>query len=294
MNKMILTVLILAATFSMVAGAVPGLPEGSPDPASREDISTFYFNNDNEGWQSAFVGWQDGDSHDNVFPNVPAQWSPSLGDNGAIFQEAPTIAGMVSDDPNTRAYWLGYIGQHGFMGNLLQKTLQCNVLSTGSWQNFSSKCAGTNEKIVARFVVSRESDAGGTYAMYVSRGAVSLDMNSFTGWETFALSVNQETFMRWPNLDDPSQSFSEVMAHYDQIGLYLFTETDDLNNINGGEGTWICEGCYNPNGICSLVHYGAYGTDNMGRIWGVDNLTANYGVVFTDSTTMGSLKALFR
>lgn len=284
---LLLTAVLLLAVPALAAQnlEVPALPGGSPAPASRTTISAFHFNTDNEGWQMTYVGLPPGATYDTLYPNELALWSSTLGDPvGSVYQ-------TVTDDRDQRAYWLGYIGDHGFMGDLNGQMIQCSVYSTGNWTTISADnggAGGDDGNVYARWVIARESDAGGAWAMYISNRNVSLDMNGFTGWETFAVTVSESDFSRWPNSPDPSQSFMQVMSDYDQIGLYMFSGTDDMNDVNGGGTTW-----FNDNGTNRVQHYGANSTGGEAT-WAVDNPTMADGVVATDSATFDGIKALYR
>ena len=288
MKKLIMlaiTMLVALPVMAAPAFEVPGLPSGSMGAPSREDISAFHFDTDNEGWQMTYVGDAPGSTYDTLYPNEPALWSSILGDPvGSIFQ-------TVTDNVAQRAYWQGFIGDHGFMGDLNGQMIQCNVYSTANWTTISGLhggLGGDDGNVYARWVVSRESDAGDTWAMYISNRSVSLDMNGFSGWEIFAVDVNESNFSRWPNSPDPSQSFMQVMSDYDQIGLYIFSGTDDMTDVDGGGTTWV-----DHNGTYRLAHYGTISTGGDAT-WAIDNPTVDGGVVPTQSTTFDGVKALYR
>lgn len=286
-RMLMLAIVVLVASSAMAAPVleIPGLPSGSMGASSREEISGFHFDTDNEGWQMAYFGDAPGSTYDTLYPNEPALWSSSLGDPvGSVFQ-------TVTDGVSQRAYWMGYIGDNGFMGDLNNQMIQCNVYSTANWTTISGLHGGSggdDGNVYARWVVARESDAGGAWAMYISNQSVSLDMNTFTGWEVFAVDVTESNFSRWPNSPDPSQSFMQVMSDYDQIGLYIFSGTDDMDDVNGGGTSWVTH-----EGTSRLQHYGAMATSGDAT-WAVDNPTVGDGVVSTQSTTFGGIKALFR
>ncbi len=264
---------------------LPGLPDGMAAPTSRATISSFHFNADNEDWQMAYFGRPTGSGYDLLYTNEPALWSPTLGDPaGSVFQ-------TVSDNWDQRAYWLGYIGDRGFMGNLNGQILQCNVYSTGNWatiSGLSGSAGGDDGNVYARWVISRESDGGGTFAMYISNRSISLDMNSFVGWEAFAVTINEADFSRWPNSPDPLPSFADVMADYNQIGLYIFSGTDDMSDVDGNGTSWAL-----IDGVYRLQHFGAISTGGEAT-WAVDNPTMNESVVATEATSFDNLKALYR
>ncbi len=288
MKKLIMLAITMLLALPVMAAPiheVPGLPSGSMGAPSREDISGFHFDTDNEGWQMTYVGDAPGSTYDTLYPNEPALWSSILGDPvGSIFQ-------TVTDDVAQRAYWQGFIGDHGFMGDLNGQMIQCNVYTTGNWTTISGLhggLGGDDGNVYARWVIARESDAGGTWAMYISNRSVSLDMNGFSGWEIFAVDVNETNFSRWPNSPDPSQSFMQVMSDYDQIGLYIFSGTDDMTDVDGGGTTWVTH-----NGTSRLAHYGTVSTGGDAT-WAIDNPTVGDGVVSTQSTTFDGVKALYR
>ncbi len=287
MKKMLLLTLVLIVATSAIAAPgmeVPGVPQGYAS-ANKTEVSGFYFNSDNEGWQMDYVGMPSGATYETLYPVEPALWSSTLGDPiGSVYQ-------TVGTDRDQRAYWLGFVGDHGFMGDINGQMLQCNVYSTGNWTTISRDNGGAGDddgNVYARWVIARESDAGGAWAMYISNRNVSLDMNSFSGWTTFAVDVNDMDFTRWPNSPDPGPSFMDVMADYDQIGLYLFSGTDDMNDVNGSGTTW-----FNDAGTSRLQHYGASATSGDAT-WAIDNTTKGDDVVTTESTTFDGVKALYR
>lgn len=288
MKNMIYALIILLMAVPAVAGSpypVPGIPGDPHFPGGRPQISSFTFDVDHQDWQMTYVGLPPGASYEQLYPNTSALWSPTLGDPaGSVYQ-------TVTADRDQRAYWLGYIGNHGFMDDINGLSLQGNIYSTGNWTTISGDnggAGGDDGQVYARWVVSRESDGGGTYAMYISTRSASLDMNSFTGWETFVIDVSESNFIRWPNSPDPGPSFQDVMADYDQIGLYLFSGTDDVEDINGGGTTWFVDG-----GVQRLQHYGAGATAGEAT-WAVDNITVDSNVVQTTGMSIDALKALFR
>ncbi len=265
----------------LVVPSHPGYGFGS---TMREDISSFHFDADNEGWLGCYVGMPPTNpGYETLYPNGPALWNPTGGDpDGHIYQ-------TVSDDRDQRAYWLGYIGDNGFMGDLDGQIIQTNVYSTGNWTTISGDNGGQggdDGNVYARWVIAKE--AGGLYGMYISKQAVSLDMNSFAGWDAFTVDVNAGNFMRWPNSDDPSISWSEVMAEYNQVGLYIFSGTDDMTDVNGNGTTW-----FNDAGTYRLQHYGANAV-GASATWGVDNPTVSGSTVDVEDVSLDQLKALYR
>ncbi len=290
MKKLLLLAVTLFIATSALAGVtpvVPGMPEGMAAPAQRAEISGFYFDTTNDDWQMAYMGLPPGNpGYEVLYTNEPALWSSTLGDPiGSVYQ-------TVSEDRDQRAYWLGYYGENGFMGDVNGRTLQCNVYSTGNWTTISADNGAMGDddgNVYARWVVSRESDAGGTQGMFISRSGVSLDMNSFSGWETFAITIDENDFFRWPNNADPTiPSYQTIMSDYDQIGLYIFSGTDDLNDVNGGGTSWFMD-----NGTYRLQHFGANAISGDAT-WAIDNVTQGDGVVVTESATFDGIKALYR
>jgi hypothetical protein len=281
---MLVLTMVLLITSSVFAGEliVPDHPGAGSGDSMRDPISSFHFDADNEGWQSCYVGIS-GASYETLYPNVPALWNPTGGDpDGHIYQ-------TVSDDRNQRAYWFGYIGANGFMGNLDGQIIQTNVYSTGNWTTISRDnggVGGDDGNVYARWVISRE--VSGAYGMYISKQSVSLDMNTFAGWEAFTVDVNAGNFLRWPNSDDPSISWAEVMAEYNQIGLYIFSGTDDMTDVNGGGTTW-----FNDGGISRVQHYGASAVGSSAT-WGVDNPTVSGSTVAVEGVSFDQVKALYR
>lgn len=282
---MFIVMLVLLAGISALAAdlVVPGNPGSGSGVSMREDISAFHFDAGNEGWLSNYIYLADGLTYDSMTDRLPADWNPTGGDeDGHIYQ-------TVGTDRNQRAYWFGYIGDNGFMGNLDGQMIQTNVYSTGNWTTISGDnggVGGDDGNVYARWVISKQ--VGDYYGMYISKRSVSLDMNSFTGWEALTVDVNAGNFMRWPNWDDPSISWEEVMAEYNSIGLYIFSGTDDMTDVNGGGTTWYSDG-----GISRVQHYGANAMGGSAT-WGIDNPTVSGSIVAVEGVSFDQLKALYR
>ncbi len=277
----LLTLLVGGQAFAEVT-PVPNHPGAGYGSSMLLDISNFHFDTNNEGWLHTYVGMPPGATYETLYENTSAPWSPTGGDpDGHVLQ-------TVGSDRDQRAYWLGFIGDNGFMGDLEGRLIQTNVYSTGNWITISGAngaVGGDDGNVYARWVISRE--VGGSYGMYISKRAVSLDMNSFTGWSNLVVGVTAGNFMRWPNGDDPSITWSEVMTEYNSIGLYIFSGTDDMSDVGGGGTTW-----FNDGGISRVQHYGA-GAISGTATWGVDNPTAGFGVISEEEVSFGQLKKLY-
>ncbi len=289
------TLLLLTLPVLLAATALAGNGLPVPGPTvwhapllntDSRDLSQFTFDTDNENWQETYVGLPAGYSYETLYPNGPALHTMSLGDPaGCIFQ-------TVDTEVDQRAYWMGYYGDSGFFGDIRGLLLQANIYSTSNWRTISSEnggAGGDDGNVYARWVISWTNPSDPTqYAMYIARRGVSIDLNSFSGWTEVMINVEESNFLRWPNSDWSGPDFADVMANYDQIGMYVFSGTDDLNDVNGNGTTW-----FNDNGTSRLQHFGAYaGSGNA--TWALDNVVANTGVVATERTSLDKLKALYR
>ncbi len=279
--------LILVLACSALADSllpVPGSPVSGSSAfgAADKSMTAFTFDTDNQGWLMTYVGIPGALAYETLYTNGPADHTTTEGlPPGSIFQQ-------VTSDINQRAYWLGYISASPqFLGDLSDASLVSDVYSTANWQTLANGASGDDGNVYARWVISK-SCTDGTYDMFISNRAASIDLNSFTGWQNFSVILALSNFFRWPNAICGNLSFEEVLLDYDQVGLYVFSGTDDILNINGGTGTWGT-----VDGKSRLMHYGAFATSGDG-VWGVDNLWAEGNSVPVESTSFGSVKALFR
>jgi len=215
----------------------------------------FTFDTDNQGWRSGRIGYNGG-SYERLYPGVPADWKAELaGHQGVIYQDGTT-------NPEGRPYALGIWQDKAFMGLLNGKTLVADVYSTGNWRTW------VGEQVFARWYISEllyiDQDGHPYYNMWVSKAAVGIDMNALKGWGTFSIEMKETNFFKWPNYNLPG-TFDEVLKNYDTIGLSLFSDTDNLECLNGGDCTWGPEK--------TLLHYGAYATEGTAT-WALDNVRA--------------------
>ena len=288
MKRLLLTLsLILVLAFSATAGPVfpvPGSPTTDSDAfgAADKSLTSFTFDTDNQGWLMTFVGLPAGMTYETLYPNGPADHTMSEGlPPGSIYQQ-------VTANIDQRAYWLGFISPAPqFLGDLADASLVSEVYSTANWQTLANGANGDDGNVYARWVIST-SCVGGTYDMFISTRAASIDLNSFSGWQNFSVYLAASNFIRWPNAVCGNLSFEDVLLNYDQVGLYVFSGTDDVENINGGTGTWGT-----VDGYPRLMHYGAFATAGDG-VWGVDNMHAEGNSFPVEDTSFGSVKALFR
>ncbi|MCD4720767.1 MAG: PEP-CTERM sorting domain-containing protein [Desulfobacula sp.] len=216
------------------------------------------FNNNNQGWEQTYAGRPSGGPlYDTLFANTPANWQGSGYGNttGHIYQTAQGI--------EERAYWMGIKG-NTFLGDLTGMQLQTDIYSTINWETIANGSSGDDGNVYARWVISNQLDSG-LHNMFVSTQAASIDINDLSGWETHSINLEANNFFRWPNSAANNQSFYEVLTGYTSIGLYIFSGTDTISNIDGGTGTW---------GNNQLLHYGAYSIDNNPATWALDNFKA--------------------
>jgi len=222
----------------------------------------YTFDNDNQGWEQFFIGRPEGTTYDQLFESESADWDSDNGNPpGSIYQIAQGI--------DKRAYGMGYM-EPNFLGNLTNRKLTVDLWSTNNWRTISDGEYGDDGDVYARWFISKvdgtASDGKPLVNMYVSKVAFSIDINEISGWETFSIEVKKENFFRWPNYDAQTMNFDELLREYDTIGLALLSGTDDISNLNGGEGTW--------NDDYQLVHYGAYSADGETAILALDNFDA--------------------
>ena len=216
----------------------------------------FTYDSDNEGWQQAYIGRPSGANYDQLYNNSPADWRASGGNpDGNIYQTAGSI--------DKRAYWMGYIGDN-FLGDLTGTQLKVDIFSTNNWQTIANGSYGDDGNVYARWVISN--DAGnGLSNIFVSKRAASININDLNGWETHSVILEEDNFFRWPNYAANTQTFADLLKDYDQIGLFIFSGTDEIDNINGGNGTWDNN---------RLIHYGAYSNNQENATWALDNFQA--------------------
>ena len=236
MKRFLLQVTVLFMALALFTGLANATP--------------FTYENNNQEWLQTYVGRpSSGSTYEILYSNTAADWTNSEGNlPGSIYQTATGI--------NERAYWLGYITDNS-LGDLSGMQLQTDIRSTNNWQTI----AGGN--VYARWVIANE--VGTDYNMFISKSFASIDANSLNGWETHSVVMEESNFLRWPNSDANTQTFAELLSDYDSIGLYLFSGTDTISNINGGTGTWENS---------RLLHYGAYSNDSNDATWGLDNFQA--------------------
>ncbi len=286
MKKLLLLAIIclFAATMAQAAPPAPGgttayfpLVNGAD-----KDLAGFTFDTDNMGWLQTWIGRPDGTGYDRLYDNVPADWTGSEGNPpGSILQ-------TVDSSLEKRAYWQGYYGERGFLGDLAGATLSCDVYSTSGWQTIANGASGDDGNVYARWVISSTCPSDPTkYDMFVSLRAYSIDLNSFTGWQHFTIGLDAGNFMRWPNGVCGTYDFADVLQYYDQVGLYVFSGSDDPSDFDGSGATWVVVG-----GVYRLQHYGAFAVEGTAA-WGIDNFFAD-GPVADEAASFGKVKALFR
>lgn len=277
---LLLVLVMTSAAFAAPLLPVPGSPQDAAGIADKA-LSNYTFDTDNQGWQMTYVGPSTGATYETLYANEPAGHTMSEGvPPGSIFEQ-------VTDNIDQRAYWLGYIGAPQFLGDLADASIYSDVYSTANWQTLADGAGGDDGHVYARWVISA-SCGDGTYDMFISTRSASIDMNAFSGWQNFNVAMVPSNFIPWPNAVCGSHTFLDVMQNYDSLGLYLFSGTDDVENINGGTGTWGTIG-----GVSRVLHYGAFATAGDG-VWGLDNVHAEGNSVATEQSSFGSLKALFR
>ncbi len=286
MKKLLLlsTLSLLIATTVWAAPPTPGSTTAYLTPATVADkgLAGFTFDTDNMAWLQTWIGRPDGTGYDRLYDNVSADWTGSEGlPPGSIYQ-------TVDSSLEKRAYWQGYFGVPGFLGDLTGAYLSCDVYSTAGWLTIANGASGDDGHVYARWVVS-STCAGdpARYDMFVSKRAASIDLNSFTGWRNFTISLDAGNFVRWPNGVCGTYDFAEVLQNYDQVGLYVFSGSDDPSDFDGSGATWVT-----LDGVSRLQHYGAY-ADEGTATWGVDNFYAT-GPVPNEAASFGKVKALFR
>jgi hypothetical protein len=223
--------------------------------------TSFTYDAGNQGWQQSYIGrpQNSGVNYDTLYNLADADWTGVEGNPpGSIYQTAGGI--------DQRAYWLGIIAESAddIFGDLHGRWLQTDIMSTNNWQT-----VGGQGGVYARWAIAKkEYELNGIpyYNMFVSYQAASIDANNLNGWETHRVRLTADNFFRWPNYDAGTKSFSQLLSDYDSVGLYIFSGTDVLSDINGGTGTWGADN--------RLLHYGAYASNNDSATWGLDNFQA--------------------
>jgi len=223
----------------------------------------YTFDTGNEGWQQSYVGRPSGGSgYDTLFPSTPAAWRATNGNPaGNIYQTA--------NETDQRAYWMGNMSDNA-LGNLTGMRLQTDIFSTNNWQTLANGSYGDDGNVYARWVIANnigdtDNDGFDEYNMFISKQSASININLLQGWETHSVLLEEDNFLRWPNYAANTQDFSDVLADYTSIGLYLFSGTDTISNINGGTGTWANN---------QLLHYGAFSNNGDEAMWALDNFQA--------------------
>ncbi|BCL61448.1 hypothetical protein DGMP_21410 [Desulfomarina profundi] len=223
----------------------------------------YSFDSNNEGWQQSYIGRPTGATYDQLFSVNSADWRANSGNpDGNIYQTANGI--------DQRAYWMGHVGNNS-LGDITGMSLQTDIFSTNNWQTIANGAGGDDGNVYARWVIANnvgdtDNDGFNEYNMFISDRSNSIDINALQGWETHSISLEEENFIRWPNYDAGTQNFAQLLTDYTSIGLYLFSGTDTLSNIDGGEGTW--------SNSSQLLHYGAYSNNNDDALWALDNFQA--------------------
>ncbi|BCL59475.1 hypothetical protein DGMP_01680 [Desulfomarina profundi] len=203
-----------------------------------------------------------GPGYDTLFPSSAADWRATSGNPaGNIYQKA--------NGTDQRAYWMGNISDNT-LGDLTGMRLQTDIFSTNNWKTLANGSYGDDGNVYARWVIANnigdtDNDGFDEYNMFVSKRSSSININLLQGWETHSVLLKEDNFLRWPNYDANNQSFSDVLADYTSIGLYLFSGTDTISNINGSTGTWENN---------QLLHYGAFSNNNEEALWALDNFQA--------------------
>lgn len=219
--------------------------------------AAYTYDSDNQGWLQTYVGRPaGGPGYDTLYANTAADWRSNSGNpDGNIYQ--------VSGGATQRAYWMGFSGDNS-LGNLAGKYLQTDIFSTNNWRTLANGTYGDDGNVYARWVIANQVATG--WNMFISDRNASINVNTLNGWETHSVDLVAANFIRWPNFDAGTQTFDQLLTDYDSIGLYLFSGTDTISNINGGAGTW--------NASYQLLHYGAYSSDNNRAMWALDNFKA--------------------
>ncbi len=282
-GTVLLTVVVLL--LAALAAAVPPPPGATRSAVvpmtAAKDLSGFTFDTDNEGWLQTWIGRPDGTGYDRLYDNVPADFAAGEG------QPPGCIMQTVGTDLDQRAYWMGYLGTPAFLGDLHGMWLMMDFYSTGGWRTIADGAGGDDGNVYARWVIAVD-DGNGNYDMFVSRRAASVDLNAFTGWTTAAVQLEESNFFRWPNYVWGQYDFSGVLSNYTQVGVYVFSGTDQQSDIDGSSGTWVV-----LDGVYRLQHYGAYAPGGSAS-WGLDNLVAVENPVANREATWSRVKSLYR
>lgn len=223
----------------------------------------YTFDSDNQAWQATTVGYN-GINYERLYPNTPANWTGAFGvgfPDGSIYQSSNGTA------MESRPYWMGtrWITPATALGDLTGKTLQAYVRSTANWTG-----GVPTDTVYLRWTIATEYGDGSTSNMWVSKSAVSINLNDVafgagadTDWVLQSISMIESNFFKWPNGSAPG-AFADVLLNYTSFGLQISPTafgSDALNNFNGSSGTW-------GSGY-TLLHYGA--TAKSGNAtWGVD------------------------
>ncbi len=236
--------------------------------AGSAQAVSYTFDSDNQGWQQARVGYY-GQSYETLSGNSGAPWTGTYGlgsPDGSIYQSSDGTSWQG------RPYWMGTKGitAGGSLGDLTGKSLQAYVRSTANWTGRVS-----TDTVYARWTIAAEY-ADGTYNMWVSKAAYSINLNgsewgtgSDAAWLLKSVELTADHFFKWPNGSAPG-TFADVLTGYTSFGLTILPTAagiheDDVTNFNGENRTWGTGS--------TLLHYGATATSESAT-WGVDNFRA--------------------
>jgi len=165
--------------------------------------------------------------------------------NGYVYQ-------TISTDTTHRGYGLSYSNAN-FLGDLAQPgwdILQADLrvdggvltnfsqLNSGVATNYgapsngyrSFTATGPPRKVMARWAIDRVRGNYTEYDLFISKTACSVDLNAIRngGWQTVAVALNSNNFVRWPNSQTYSVSFNQIRSDYSSIGLIILAEGDDM------------------------------------------------------------------
>jgi hypothetical protein len=174
-----------------------------PGMANAYFIETFDSNN--SGFNTATI------SNGGLNPDTSALWTSSGGNpDGHIY------AGV--DNTANRRYAFAQYPTTAIYGDL-----------NGAYLTTDFKIEGTitSTSPLVRFYVG--SYTGGN-KYYMSNDAFSWDPNNDTSWTAHSIQVLASNFIEWPNQNTGSQTFAQVMADYDDIGLVFADGAANFGN----------------------------------------------------------------
>jgi hypothetical protein len=150
----------------------------------------------------------------------PALWSGSGGD------PAGHIYAGVDNTADKLYSFLRYPSASAIFGDL-----------NGTYLTTAFKTEGTIDTStpLVRFYAGIYTSS---FSYYVTKDAYSWNPNNDADWTTHSVYVTSANFIAWPGFDN-TQTFADVMAHYDDIGVFFSDSGFDNYGFSSTEGATL-------------------------------------------------------